>query len=114
MKRQRIRPMNKSQEDELSALKVALMARLQGGVTVFQGVPFIHGVPATKKESSILESLSEWACPHCGSHLASQTFICLNLCHLTVPAYRAFQSRMAEAQAAVNRKQAMFEKLKQA
>jgi len=107
--------MSEGVNPELEQLKIALLYRLQGGVTVYQGTPFIHGVPAKAIENPTpteLEFFSPWRCPHCDAHLAREVFICLNLCHLTVPQMRKFQSKLGEAQARVDRKRAMYDKLK--
>lgn len=99
----------------LEELKIALLARLQGGVVLFQGVPYIHGVAAKHEphESVWLKEISsEYRCPHCNSYLATDSYICLNLCHLTTPQYRNFQNKLAEAEHRVAQKQAMIDKLK--
>lgn len=99
----------------LDELKIALLARLQGGVVLFQGVPYIHGVPAKHDPhtSEFLRNISsEYRCPHCKAYLAVESYICLNLCHLTTPQYRDFQAKIAEAEHRVAQKKAMYDKLK--
>lgn len=99
----------------IEELKIALLARLQGGVVLCEGIPYIHGVPAKydPQESEILRTIaSDYRCPHCNSPLAPESYICLNLCHLTTPQYRDFQAKIAEAQHRVAQKRAMYDKLK--
>lgn len=84
------------------------------GHQVIGGIPFINGKPATKCEekdccmcqsTAMKEALAPWMCPECGAHLGKSNLICLNACHMSAAAFRRFQNGLAEADAAVKRRE---------
>lgn len=62
------------------------------GITEFEGVPHILGVPCVRDRyyrfsSAEFLGLTEWLCPHCFTNLSESDgeMVCLNECHLGKP-----------------------------
>ena len=91
------------------------------GNCVIEGVPYINGKPAKKCEEKdccmcqstpMKEAMAPWLCPECGAHLGKSDLICLNACHMSAAAFHRFQDGLAEAYAAVKRRESLKEVIK--
>ena len=67
---------------------------------LLHGVPYINGKRAIRDGNPsefTLKLFSQWRCPECDAHLAKDSTICLNACHLSAAANRRFQAGLIAA-----------------
>ena len=63
------------------------------GHAIINGKPYINGKPAVWDDTPpLLDCFSHWKCPECNAALSVKGLICLNVCHLSAPAFRRFQA----------------------
>lgn len=70
------------------------------GHEVVDGHPYINGKPAIKDQNPTdltLDLFAPYRCPECNAHLAKDSLICLNACHLSAAANRRFQAGLIAA-----------------